>query len=244
VTEEQKSICNTSPSSQEDSDANKHLLTAEVSEVTSSDDDLPPLVKRPRKYKKKKFQRQRQSRRQQKQKAEAADVYISEFLSSNKKKSISVRNLLSGGDSGRNYVSNRKEKHEWFAFSVDNNPQKAPLSSSSAERTRKKQNDGATSSLDRRSEGKKKYDKFKAREKKHKLVMLEKDNLKGIVENHLVCGSCSVDDADEKVFTFADSLRTKLPEEYHELIDGVVTDYRKQKTKDGNKVVFSYSHVG
>jgi hypothetical protein len=106
VTEEQKSICNTSPSSQEDSDANKHLLTAEVSEVTSSDDDLPPLVKRPRKYKKKKFQCQRQSRQQQKQKAEAADVFISEFLSSKNKKSISVRNLLSGGDSGRNYVSN------------------------------------------------------------------------------------------------------------------------------------------
>jgi hypothetical protein len=74
--------------------------------------------------------------------------------------------------------------------------------------------------------------------------MLEKDNLKGIVENHLVCGLCLVDDADEKVFTFADLLRTKLPEEYHELIDGVVTDYRKQKTKDGNKVDLSYSHVG
>eukprot|EP00957_Ditylum_brightwellii_P141642 10790695-Ditylum_brightwellii.AAC.1 len=63
VTEEQKSICNTSPSSQEDSDTNKHLLTAEVFEVSSSDDDLPPLVKCPRKYKKKKFQHQRQPRR-------------------------------------------------------------------------------------------------------------------------------------------------------------------------------------
>jgi hypothetical protein len=53
-------------------------------------------------------------------------------------------------------MSNRKGKHEWFAFLVDNNPQKAPLSSSSAKRTRKKQNDGATSSLDWQSEGKKK----------------------------------------------------------------------------------------
>eukprot|EP00957_Ditylum_brightwellii_P204837 15341040-Ditylum_brightwellii.AAC.1 len=80
------------------------------------------------KYKKKKFQRKRQPRQQQKQ-AEATDVYISKFLSSKNKKSISVCNPLSGGESGRNYVSNQKGKHEWFAFSVDNNPQKVPLSS-------------------------------------------------------------------------------------------------------------------
>eukprot|EP00957_Ditylum_brightwellii_P058776 4455864-Ditylum_brightwellii.AAC.1 len=61
VTEEQKSICNTSPPLQEDSNANKHLLTVGVSEVSSSDDNLPPLVKRPWKYKKKKFQHKRQS---------------------------------------------------------------------------------------------------------------------------------------------------------------------------------------
>eukprot|EP00957_Ditylum_brightwellii_P114717 8747493-Ditylum_brightwellii.AAC.1 len=59
-----------------------------------------------------KFQRTRQSRRQQKQKAEAADVFNSKFLSSKNKKSISVHNLLSGGDSGRNYVINQKGKHE------------------------------------------------------------------------------------------------------------------------------------
>eukprot|EP00957_Ditylum_brightwellii_P053757 4072612-Ditylum_brightwellii.AAC.1 len=96
---------------------------------------------------------------------------------------------------------------------------------------RNKQNDGATSSLDQQSEEKKKYGKFKAREKKHKLVMLEKDNLKQIVKHYLVCGSCLVDDADEKVFTFADSLRTKLHEEYHEFIDGVVTDYKNRRQK-------------
>eukprot|EP00957_Ditylum_brightwellii_P180659 13762089-Ditylum_brightwellii.AAC.1 len=108
---------------------------------------------------------------------------------------------------------------------------------------RKKQNDGENLSLYWQSEGKKKHNKFKTREKKHKLVMLEKENLKGIVDNHLVCGQCLVDDADEKIFTFADLLRTKLPEEYHELINGAVTDYRKQKTKDGNKADLSYSHV-
>eukprot|EP00957_Ditylum_brightwellii_P080871 6151810-Ditylum_brightwellii.AAC.1 len=77
VAEEQKSICSTSPLLQEDSGANKHLLTAEVSVVSLSDDNLPHLVKHPRKYKKKKCQRKRQSCRQQKQKAEAADVFIS-----------------------------------------------------------------------------------------------------------------------------------------------------------------------
>eukprot|EP00957_Ditylum_brightwellii_P208155 15356108-Ditylum_brightwellii.AAC.1 len=60
VTEEQKSICNTSLSLLENSDTNKHLLTTEVSEVSLSDGDLPPLSKGPKKYKKKKFQRKRQ----------------------------------------------------------------------------------------------------------------------------------------------------------------------------------------
>eukprot|EP00957_Ditylum_brightwellii_P112527 8578389-Ditylum_brightwellii.AAC.1 len=49
VTEEQKSICNTSLLLLEDSDTNKHLLNAEVS---LSDDNLTPLVKHPGKYKK------------------------------------------------------------------------------------------------------------------------------------------------------------------------------------------------
>eukprot|EP00957_Ditylum_brightwellii_P104726 7981312-Ditylum_brightwellii.AAC.1 len=73
--------------------------------------------------------------------------------------------------------------------------------------------------------------------------MLKKDNLRGIVENHLVCGPCSVEDADEKVFAIADLLQKKLPEEYHELIDDAETDYQKHKMKNGNKIDLSYSHV-
>eukprot|EP00957_Ditylum_brightwellii_P090940 6925230-Ditylum_brightwellii.AAC.1 len=62
--------------------------------------------------------------------------------------------------------------------------------------------------------------------------MLEKDNLKGTVENHVVCVPCSEEDTDERVFAFANSLQKKLPEEYHEFFDGIVTDYQKHKVKD------------
>eukprot|EP00957_Ditylum_brightwellii_P157053 11953282-Ditylum_brightwellii.AAC.1 len=184
VTEEQKRICDTSPSSLGDSDINKNFPTAEVS--SSNDDDVTTSNL----------------------KAEAADMYISKFFSSKNKKSITVWHLLSGGDSGRNCVSNQKEKHEWFAFSADNNPQKAPLSLLSGKEMTKKQHDGATSSLDQiytRSQAKSKCSKFRTR-KKHRLVMLKKDNLKGIVETHLMCGPFSVEDTDEKIFMFADLL--------------------------------------
>eukprot|EP00957_Ditylum_brightwellii_P079435 6041052-Ditylum_brightwellii.AAC.1 len=81
-----------------------------------------------------------------------------QVLISKNKKSISVRNPLSGEIQAEIMGAIKQENMN-------------------AEQVRKKQNDRATSSLDWQSEGKKKkYNKFKAREKKHKLLMLEKDN--------------------------------------------------------------------